>query len=171
MVALEPAPTIVRDVRTRILETVVADPGINKSELSRQLDVAWGTVCYHVAALVRDGLVASEAAGRERSLFPPGIDPRLRPALAATREPEAKRVLQALRAVRQANLFELAETTQLSRKVVRRHLASLMMAGLVINPALGRPRYMLTERLGTTVGPSVPPAWGARPAVPALAHA
>ena len=154
--------------RQRLLALVAAQPGINKSRLCAGLGVAWGTVAYHVHILATSGLIDVEAVGREVNLFPRGLSESQRRLLKALREPTALQVVEALGLVRETGLQDLSAQLGVSRKVVRRHLAQLLQAGLVQDKGTRRARYALVAAprphapAGLTVyGPARPLAVGA----------
>lgn len=143
MVSPAEVPTGLSPTRQRLLALVAAHPGINKSRLCDGLGVAWGTVAYHVHILANAGLVDVEAVGREVNLFPRGLSESQRRLLKALREPAALQVLEALGTVRETGLQELSTQLGVSRKVVRRHLAQLLEAGVIQDKGTRRARYAL----------------------------
>lgn len=162
--SLAEVPADLSPTRQRLLALVAEQPGINKSRLCTRLGVAWGTVAYHVHILASAGLVDVESVGREVNLFPRGLAEGQRRLLKALRDPAAVQVVEALGAVREASLQGLSTQLGLSRKVVRRHLAQLLAAGLVQDKGTRRARYALVASprpIGNDRGParfSTPPA-------------
>ncbi len=131
------------DARQRILDVVERFPGIHKTALCKEVDLAWGTICYHIDFLVQTGHVAAMTTGRELHLFPPATTPERMRWLTALRSDMARQLIDVLRSRREATIQDFSRMTGASRKVVCRQLAKLQDAGLVVNKGSKRPRYSL----------------------------
>lgn len=117
--------------REQILASIEANPGINKSQLGRDLDLTWSTLCYHIRVLQNHGRIQSQHLGRESILFPCGIPREQRRLLSVLRDDDALNVIAALLENPGARVSDLDRRIPHSQKVIRRHLRTLEAHGIV----------------------------------------
>lgn len=127
--------------RDRIIAFVRDNPGAAKIEVCQGLEVGWGTTTHHLYRLEREGrLVLRRHKGRV-AIFSSEVPERVRECLATLRDPETANLLAHLRDGTDVSLGDLVEQTQMSRRVVSRHLGALQEVGLVEKRGQHRPQY------------------------------
>ncbi len=124
--------------RNLICEQVRERPGIHKSELCRALDLAWGTVTYHLRLLEKRGQLRCIARGRQVNIFPAGVPELHMRWLSALREDIG--ILPALADGLEAKVGDLSSELGLPRRIIRRHLANLEEDGFISKEGPGRIR-------------------------------
>jgi predicted transcriptional regulator len=129
--------------RQVILNLLQQHPGLHKSELARALGLGWGTISYHLQVLCQTGAVQQMRRGRRLRLFPGGMDEKQMRLLCAMRQDVQNDILKALTFSPGAAAESLADELGLSRRLIRRHLASLEEDGIV--DALHVPRTDVTN--------------------------
>lgn len=123
--------------RGRILEAVRRRPGIHKSELSRELNLGWGTISHHVHVLRRQRLLDTDRRGRQLLLYACGIPEEERRWLRALGDDLAAQMLAVLSDGDEAGVSEMSRRLGATPKTVRRRLALLREEGLVERPQEG----------------------------------
>jgi DNA-binding transcriptional ArsR family regulator len=132
--------------REEILNLLRKEPGLTKTQLCRKLDLAWGTIYYHLRLLRDDReLVERSAWGRRRfyTMDTPSPEALLLPLL---RDVTVPQILAAVSESPGIGIGDLSEHLALSRKVVRRHLAALVRSGILTRTPQFRAQYFLSER-------------------------
>lgn len=130
-------------VRDCIVELVRRRPGITKSEIRDELDLAWGTVAYHVDNMIEDESVRAMASGRCVGLFPADYRDNRMMWVSTLRKPETVRILRMFQTQREATILGVSESLGLSRRVARSRLFEMEAAGLLERRGKGRPRFAL----------------------------
>lgn len=133
------APTILASrsaVRTRILGTIQAQPGMTLSDLVTLLGLGWGSVYLHLQALEKEGAVTVQHAGRRRILF--AGDAHSPPEAALLRGRSARVVAEAVLERPGVDVLGICDATGLSPRAVYYHVRRLAMAGLVESQARTR---------------------------------
>ncbi|MGB1697353.1 MAG: winged helix-turn-helix transcriptional regulator [Thermoplasmatota archaeon] len=113
----------------RLLDAVLKDPGITKSELQEVLGIGWGTTDYHVRALENQRLIQKIRIAPRVHLFDAQTPEQKMAMMAALRLPMSKAFVDAMRYPVRAQ--DLVDDTGASRQVVDRHLAHLTRSGVV----------------------------------------
>lgn len=132
-----------------IEKEIQRDPGVTQIELQGEMELAWGTINYHVSKLLALEKIKAYRLEPSNHLFSPDIPDEVMPAIAALRRPNAQEILSGLDEPRQ--LFELREECGLGKNVVRSHLQRLTQTGLVQTEGKHRPKYHANNRLLRTV--------------------
>ncbi len=150
---LDPQDLLDNPVRRRILELVREEPGISASELSRRVDVSWGTTIYHLNRLEDEHLVTSMREGRHRRFFQNGGThaPDEREVLATLRNDTTAQVLDTVRSEPGLAQKEIAQRVDMSPSALAWHIKRLHEADLVTKERDGR-------RVRYFQGETVPPA-------------
>jgi predicted transcriptional regulator len=117
--------------REQVLDLVMHEGGLHRTEICRQLERGWGTIGHHLYHLNRDGKIELERQGRELWAFDPHLSSQDRDWLVALQKPGRSDVLAALEGHERATISQLSDELEYSRKVVRTHLSHLMAAGAV----------------------------------------
>jgi predicted transcriptional regulator len=112
-------------LRRRLLDLIQERPGVHASELCRQAGEPWGTVQYHLSLLRKTNLVSALDAGRERRLFPIGMDPahaRLLAILNHGRRGEIAAYIQHHPGSRQVDICDAVDVTRKTFRLAVRPL-------------------------------------------------
>lgn len=127
--------------RARIMAAIRNTPGIHMAQLSERTGLAWSTVDYHLRVLRRSGVVRFQKRDRECHVFPEGFPVEREPWFAALRDDDTSRVLRYLLESPGLSVPRLSEDLGKTRKVMRRHLATLVDSGLVSRRGGVRPVF------------------------------
>ena len=136
--------------RQEILNALEANPGLTKTQLCRQLGLAWGTISHHVRVLEQEGdLVKRRLHGWSRLYIPatPSAEMALMPLL---REETVPRILSMLSAKPGLNIKDLTLELSESRKVLRRCLKMMVEAGALERRGNHRPKFYVAGPGGLT---------------------
>lgn len=115
--------------RVRIVSIVDADPGITKSELKFDLNLSWGTIDYHLHLLRDCQAVKFHRVYPRLHLFSPEVPDYAIPMLSALRLSRSEEIVSQLDSPLRAQ--DLVESMSASRKVIDRHLAHLILGGVL----------------------------------------
>ena len=120
-------------IRERILQTVEREPGASPTRIVDALGIGWSTLYYHVKALEAAGRVRIVSAGRHTFLYPPGMVGDLKRSVQRSVLLGGRARLVAEEAARTPghDVGSLAETLQVSPRVVYHHVRRLVEAGLL----------------------------------------
>jgi predicted transcriptional regulator len=113
----------------RIMALVSERPGITKSELTQELDLGWGTVDYHLRALLKKKLVQLHKVHPKVHVYDSEIPDDRLAMIAALRLPRSSDIVELLRHPVRAQ--DLVDDLGASRRVVDRHLLHLARSGVV----------------------------------------
>ena len=132
--------------REAIYEMIEEDPGVHLSELSRELDVSWGTLLHHLRKLEKAELVTSEKTNGKRCFFLPGqVTDSQQEILPALENDKARAIAEFYAANPGASQSEAADELGYSAALVSWHLQKLEEAGVVTREREGR-----CQRVGVT---------------------
>lgn len=132
--------------RAAIYEAIEDEPGIHLSELSRELDLSWGTLLHHLRKLEKADLVTSDEAQGKRCFFLPGqVSSEERSILPALENEKARRIAEFYLDNPGASQSEAAEDLGYSPALISWHLSKLEDAGVVERERVGR-----RQRVGVT---------------------
>lgn len=145
-------------VRAAIFELIQADPGINVSQISGQLDIAWGTTTHHLQKLRQERLVGIRVVGHEKCYFPNGgaYTPHEMDVLSATKGETAHRIATYLARAGPTTHGALASALDLSPALVTFHARKLERAGILARRREGR--STIYAPLETNLHPTPRPA-------------
>lgn len=146
-------------VRSDIFELIGANPGVNVSEISRRLDVAWGTATHHLQKLRNERMVSVRMVGHQKCYFPNGgtYTPREMEVMSATKNTTAKRIAEFIAQSGPTPHRDVAAALQLSPALVSFHARKLEEAGVVGRRRDGRRTVFvpLESNLTPTPRPSI----------------
>jgi predicted transcriptional regulator/Ni/Co efflux regulator RcnB len=127
-------------VRAEIFELIKANPGINVSEVSRRLDIAWGTATHHLQKLRAEKLVAIRSVANQKCYFVNGgtYTPGEMDLMSATKNPTAKRIAEFLVTSGPQCHQDISNTLGISPALVSFHMRKLLDAGVVARERRGR---------------------------------
>lgn len=144
-------------VRERVLHLVRVHPGLPVGVVGDRLGISVGTLHYHLAALVRHGLIETRKRGRRRLVFPTEVDadPRVVAALALLRGHTCAAIARDIARHAPTELLEIIARVGGSPRAVYYHVKSLRECGLISSALAFRYRQlaptpllqMLLERL------------------------
>jgi predicted transcriptional regulator len=146
-------------IRADIFELIRANPGVNVSEISRRLDVAWGTATHHLQKLRGERMVSVRVVGHQKCYFPNGgtFTPREMDVMGATKNSTAKRIAEFVAQTGPTPHRAVAQALGLSPALVSFHARKLEEAGVVGRRREGRRTVFipLEANLTPTPRPSV----------------
>lgn len=127
-------------VRQQIMDLIQQNPGINVSEISRRLDIAWGTATHHLQKLRHERLVNIRIASNQKCYFPNGgtYTPREMDVMSATKNPTAKQIAEFLVRNGPTSHGDVSEALHLTPALVSFHMNKLVGSGLVARHRDGR---------------------------------
>jgi len=127
-------------VRADIFELIQAQPGVNVSEISRRLDVAWGTATHHLQKLRDERMVSIRTVGHQKCYFPNGgtYTPREMEVMSVTKNTTAKRIAEFVARTGPTAHADVATGLGLSPALVSFHARKLVEAGVVERRREGR---------------------------------
>lgn len=133
--------------RAHLIEFIERSPGIHISELCRTADLAWGTVQHHLHRLESEGRIRLQRDGRVTRLFSGATSDRDVTLLSLLHRDISAQIVVNLARMPQAGIQDLSDALQVSRKTIRRHLATLVDAGVVDREGGYRGLFELAGRI------------------------
>lgn len=145
-------------VRQQIFQLIQVNPGINVSEISRRLDIAWGTATHHLQKLRQEKMVGIRIASNQKCYFPNGgtYTPREMDVMSVTKHPTAKQIAEFLIRNGPASHGTIANALELTPALLSFHMEKLVGSGVVDRRREGR-RTIFTP-LETSLRPVPRPA-------------
>jgi DNA-binding transcriptional ArsR family regulator len=127
-------------VRQQIFDLISQDPGINVSEISRRLDIAWGTATHHLQKLRHEKLVSIRMTSNQKCYFPNGgtYTPREMDVMSAVKHPTAKQIAEFLILNGPRCHRDIALALDLTPALVSFHTSKLIQNGVVAREKQGR---------------------------------
>jgi predicted transcriptional regulator len=132
--------------RQEILTLLRAEPGLTKTQLCSRLDLAWGTIHYHLRLLREEQEIVERSAWGRRRFYTadtPTPEALLLPLL---RDGTAPQIISAVHESPGIGIGGLSHRLAMSRKVVRRHLSALVGTGVLEKTPQFRARYFVSPR-------------------------
>jgi DNA-binding transcriptional ArsR family regulator len=129
--------------RQVVREAVLRRPGLHKTGLCQETGLAWGTVAYHLASLLRGNELEQVRLGKEAHVFAPHTPVGHRAWIALLRSPEAERVVRHIAERREATVADLVAALPSSRRAVVALLERLRACDLVVPLTERRRRFTL----------------------------
>lgn len=127
------------DTRRRIYEALRQQPGTHFSALQRELDLATGTLQYHLRVLDEHGLIDARRDGRYTRYFPSlEVDRRDKQALGLLRQETPRRIVLDLLEHEASQLTEISDRLGVVASTASFHLDKLREADIVRKPERGR---------------------------------
>lgn len=132
-------PDLELPTRREIYQRVAATPGIHFRALADSVDLAEGTVQYHLRWLADEDLVDVSDDGEYTRYYPAGtFDPEDRAVINALRRTIARRILAYLASEGPMTTTILAAELEKSPSTISWHLSTLVDAGLLEKQRHGR---------------------------------
>lgn len=125
--------------RRRIYEALQDSPGSHFSELKRTLEMATGTLQYHLRVLEERGLIDTREDGRYTRYFPTfEVDRRDKELLGLLRQETPRRIVLDLLEHDGAQLTQVSDRLDLAPSTISFHMDKLVEAEVVEKPERGR---------------------------------
>lgn len=142
------------NIRQQIFEMISQNPGVNVSEISRRLDIAWGTATHHLQKLRHEKLVSIRMTSNQKCYFPNGgtYTPREMDVMSAVKHPTAKQIAEFLIQNGARCHRDIAEALQLTPALVSFHTSKLIQNGVLAREKQGR------NTIFTALEPTLEPA-------------
>lgn len=132
-------PDLELESRRAIYQHIAATPGIHFRGLLGELDVAQGTLQYHLRWLADEGLVDVSEDGKFTRYYPAAaFDEADRAVMNALRRTYSRRILAHLLAEDHLTTTDLSDRVGKAKSTVSWHLSNLVEAGLVTKERDGR---------------------------------
>lgn len=158
-------------VRARIVEIVRQSPGIYKSELARLSGLSWGSVNHHLRVLRRSGELVVDRRRALANVYPAGTSADHIRWIGLLGRPDNPDLVGYLRDHPGHGVQSMSQHYNISRKIIRRHLARLEEVGLVTRSEDYRPKFFLRDgRAGPLPLPAGKERAAALPAADGLAR-
>ncbi|MBI2077514.1 MAG: winged helix-turn-helix transcriptional regulator [Euryarchaeota archaeon] len=151
------------DVRSKVHEAILHNPGITIKEITQVLDIGWGTAIYHLKRLESERLVVSERHRQFRRFFKNGggIVNDAKVAFAELKNPTTHRLATALLDRPGSAQKDLCEALGISAPLAHKYLARMEDANLLTKQREWKTvKYFPTGKLSELVrgAPAIPPA-------------
>lgn len=127
-------------VRQQIFDLITHNPGINVSEISRRLDIAWGTATHHLQKLRHEKLVSIRMTSNQKCYFPNGgtYTPREMDVMSAVKHPTAKQIAEFLIRNGPRCHRDISQALGLTPALVSFHTVKLIEHGVLARERQGR---------------------------------
>ncbi len=143
---IQPEELLEHPKRDKLYTLIKENPGIHLSQMSREMDVSWGTLVHHLRKLEKGDLITSEDKRGKRCFFVPGqITGAKKDILPALENEKARRIAEYYADNPGASQSDAADALDYSAALVSWHLKNLEDAGVVTREREGR-----RQRVGVT---------------------
>lgn len=128
------------EIRQQIFELIKQEPGINVSEISRRLNIAWGTATHHLQKLRHELLVSIRLASNQKCYFPNGgsFTPHEMDVMSAVKHPTAREITQFLIRSGPRCHRDITQALGLTPALVSFHASKLVRQGVLARERQGR---------------------------------
>jgi DNA-binding transcriptional ArsR family regulator len=132
----------------RVLQFVQKNPGCHMRQIQRDLDMAMGTIQYHLSSLEEMGKIVSERADSHRFYFPVGSFGELeRNTLKILNQDSAREVLLFIIERKNPTQTDIVENVKISSGTANWHLTRLLEYGIILEAREGKfKRYQLNGK-------------------------
>jgi DNA-binding transcriptional ArsR family regulator len=132
--------------RTRILEVIRARPGLTRTELTKDVRLAWGTVGHHIMVLKRRGQIDIVTVGRQLRVAPVGFHYHLGNNDGLLNPMARDIVVALLSELRMAGRCQIGRSIGATPRRVESQLAVLQDSGIIDASNSYHTVYRLTEK-------------------------
>ncbi len=131
------------EVRKNIYDTICKYPGIHMRELQRQLQLATGSMDYHLHFLHKNGLIRLEKTGRFTRYYNAmeAFSEAEKHVLSILRQEKLRHIVLFLLQKKHANATNISEATGLQPSNLSGHLKTLENNGIIQYSKKGRFRF------------------------------
>lgn len=126
--------------RAEIYELIKQRPGIHLSEISRELDMAWGSTLHHLRKLREERIVQTKKIGHHKCYFLNGSgysDAQMR-VMSLLKNDTLADVAAAIEAHPDSSLKDLSEKIGISAPLAAHHVKTLEKAGIIRKERAGK---------------------------------
>jgi predicted transcriptional regulator len=124
---------LLNDLRRRIYEYILENPGVHLREIQRRFDVSLSSVTWHLKMLEKAGLIKSTKFRNKLVYFPTGMNKEDLLLMLTLDNDVAKSIVGYIAKVGEAHLRKIAKDLNLNVETVRYHLKRLERAGVLIS--------------------------------------
>lgn len=142
-------PASTRDV---ILAAIESCPGATKAEICRMTGLSWGAVSHHIRTCTRAGTVRAMKTDRKVFLYLSTVQTDQMALMRLLRNDLVARMVDEVRGNPGLGINALSRRLDTSRKVIRRHLADLVYAGVLERSDDYRPKFRVLQPPGEDGG-------------------
>ncbi|MEM4160974.1 MAG: ArsR family transcriptional regulator [Thermoplasmata archaeon] len=118
------------EVRRKIYQTILKNPGLHLRELQRRTALATGMLTYHLDVLENSGLIRSEVKEKRKCYFPHAFSYSRSSLIMFMRESLPRKILLLL-LEKPRKFEEIVELTGKSKSVISTHLTRMLKAGII----------------------------------------
>ncbi len=123
----------------RILEHIQENPGSHLRQIKRELDLAMGTVQYHLNLLEKQGKITSEKQNFHKYYFPAGLfEKNEKSILQILNQETAREILLLILEKKNPTQTDIVNFMQLSSPSINWHIKRLLELGLIIENKDGK---------------------------------
>ncbi len=124
---------------TRILEHIQENPGCHLRQIKRELNLAMGTIQYHLNLLEKQGKISSEKQNLHKYYFPVGLfEKNEKSILQILNQETAREILLSILEKKNPTQTDIANIMKLSSPSINWHIKRLLELGLVIESKDGK---------------------------------
>ena len=123
----------------KILEHIKDNPGCHLRQIKRELNLAMGTMQYHLNLLEKQGKISSEKQNLHKYYFPIGLfEKKEKSILQILNQETAREILLSILEKKNPTQTDIASMMKLSSPSINWHLKRLLELGLVIENRDGK---------------------------------
>lgn len=117
----------------RILEYISENPGCHLRQIKRELDLAMGTIQYHLKTLQKQGKISSEKQNFYKYYFPMGLfEKNERKILQILNQETAREILLSILEKKNPTQTDIANFMNLSSPTINWQITRLIELGLIV---------------------------------------
>jgi len=124
---------------SRVLGYIGENPGCHLRQIKRELDLAMGTLQYHLNSLEKQGKITSEKQNLHKYYFPIGLfEENERAILQILNQETAREILLSILEKKNPTQTDIATLMKLSSPSINWHLKRLIDLGLIVEQKDGK---------------------------------
>lgn len=118
------------EVRRKIYQAILRNPGLHLRELQRRTGLATGMLTYHLDVLENSGFIRSEIKEKRKCYFPYTFSYSQSSLIMFMRESVPRKILLLL-LEKPKRFGEIVESTGKSKSVISTHITRMLKAGII----------------------------------------
>ncbi|MCX8173325.1 MAG: helix-turn-helix domain-containing protein [Thermoplasmata archaeon] len=119
------------EVRRKIYQTILRNPGLHLREIQRRTGLAMGMLTYHLDVLENTGFIRTELKEKKKCYFPYAFSYTQSSLIMFMRETLPRKILLLL-LEKPRRFGEIVETLGRSKSVVSTHITRMIKAGIIV---------------------------------------
>ena len=127
-----------QNIRGRIYQHIKDTPGINFSEIKKEMKVGYGTAVYHLSVLVRERYLRSSASGKQKLFW---VKQDFPGASESVLTDIHRKILETLEKFGELSRAEIREKTGISKSTLGFNIKQLEMMGRLVEETRGKENY------------------------------